>query len=47
MGYICKNYGKYSERLGDILGKNYGIYLAKSIDYFIGYIQQKEWDILG
>ena len=29
MGYICKIYGKYSERLWDILGKNYGIDWAR------------------
>ena len=30
-----------------IFGKNYGIYWAKTIGYFIGYIRQKLWDIVG
>ena len=29
------------------IGQNYGIYWAKHIDFIIGYIQQKLWDILG
>ena len=42
--------GIYSEKLCDILVKNYGIYFginwAKTRGYFMGYIQQKLWDIL-
>ena len=30
----------------DIYGKNNGIYWAKTIGYFMGYIRQKQWDIL-
>ena len=27
--------------------KNYGIYWAKTIGYFMAYIRQKLWDIIG
>ena len=37
----------YLEKLCDTLGKSYGIYCAKNIGYFIGYVKQKLWDILG
>ena len=47
MGFIQKDHGI-------ILGKNYGIYLAKTIGYIMGYIWRnygiylaKVWDILG
>ena len=54
MGYIGLRLkvllGIYSEKLCDILVKNYGIYFginwAKTRGYFMGYIQQKLWDIL-
>ena len=41
MGYICKNYGIYLEKLWDILGKNDGI------NWSIGYIKRKLRDVLG
>ena len=37
----------YLEKLCNTLGKSYGIYCAKNIGYFIGYVKQKLWDILG
>ena len=45
MGYLCKNNGIFSERLLDILNKNFGIYWAKTIDNFMECIWQKLWDI--
>ena len=41
MGYICKNYRIYLEKLWDIFGQNYGIYLKK-----YGTYSEKLWDIL-
>ena len=38
MGYICKNYGIFSDKPMDIFGKNYGIYWANTIGYIMGYI---------
>ena len=37
MGYICKAMG--------FIQKDYGIYLAKTIGYIMGYIWQILWDI--
>ena len=39
--------GFIGNKVWDILGKNYGIYWAKTIGYIIGYIRQNLWDILG
>ena len=47
MGFICKNYGIFSEKLWDILCKNYGIYWAKTIGYIMRYIWLKLWEIFG
>ena len=54
MGYICNNYGIYSEKLRGILRKNNGKYWAMTIGYNMGYIEQiyviyleKGWDIFG
>ena len=44
MRYICKNNWIYSEELLDILSKKFGIYMAKSIDNFMGCIWLKLWD---
>ena len=37
MGYICKNYRIYLEKLWDIFGQNYGIYLKKYGTYLKNY----------
>ena len=46
-GDIFVKYGIYLKRLWDIWGRNCGIYCAKTMGYFIGYIKQKLWDIFG
>ena len=44
IGYICKNYGIYLEKLWDLLDKNYELCWAKTIGYIMGYFL-KLWEL--
>ena len=45
-GCICKIWDLFKKTMG-YMGRNCGIYCAKTIGYFLGYIKQKLWDIFG
>ena len=47
MGYLWQKFWDIFGKIWDIISKNYGIYQAKTIGNFMGYIRQKVWNILS
>ena len=47
MGYLWQIFWDIFGKIWDIISKNYGIYQAKTIGNFMGYIRQKVWNILS